>query len=76
MKPYLSSTLVPCLSLNHFFNDNSVVLSRSTDAASYNNSWNINYQLMSYNEKVQNKPTNSHDTLVLHTSKERDQQMT
>ncbi|XP_023538685.1 two-component response regulator ORR26-like isoform X2 [Cucurbita pepo subsp. pepo] len=47
-----------------FQNDNPVVLSRSTDTASYNNNYSINYQLMSHNEKVQNMPTNSHDTLV------------
>ena len=45
-------------------NDSTVVLSRSTDAASYNNNCSINYQLMSCNEKVKNMPTNSHDTLV------------
>ncbi|XP_022990810.1 two-component response regulator ORR26-like [Cucurbita maxima] len=47
-----------------FQKDNTVVLSRSTDAASYNNNYSINYQLMSHNEKVQNTPTTSHDTLV------------
>ncbi|XP_023513269.1 putative two-component response regulator-like APRR6 isoform X2 [Cucurbita pepo subsp. pepo] len=45
-------------------NDNTVVLSRFTNAASYNNNCSINYQLMSYNGKVQNTPTNSHDSLV------------
>ncbi|XP_022952593.1 putative two-component response regulator-like APRR6 isoform X2 [Cucurbita moschata] len=47
-----------------FQNGNPVVLSQSTDAASYNNNYSINYQLMSHNEKVQNMSTNSHDTLV------------
>jgi len=45
-------------------NDNIVVLSRSTNTTSYNNSCTINYQLISYNEKVQNKSMNSHDTQV------------
>jgi len=44
--------------------DNTVVLSQSTDAVSYNNNCSINYPITSYNEKVRNTPTNSHDTLV------------
>ncbi|XP_022953944.1 two-component response regulator ORR26-like isoform X1 [Cucurbita moschata] len=40
-------------------NDDTIVLSQSTDEVSINNNCSINYQLMSYNEEVQNQPTNA-----------------